>query len=393
MIWIVLTAMLGLAAFFAAAPFLATAKSKTGDEARAALYENQIAEINRDAAAGVLSEPEANALRVEAQRRLLAASDADNLMEPKMSSPRLVASIAIAGIVAITGAALYAVKGNPTAPSVSHPEIASAPENATAPASAIGSVDGMIEGLKSRLEKEPGNADGWRMLGWSYFNLGRHREAADAYARAAALAPEIAAYQSSYGEALVMTAGGFVTPDAIKAFDLALKSDPSDPRARFFKALAIDQAGDPAGAIAQWIEIVNAAPDDAEWAGDLRRRIETRAKEASVDIKGKLKSPATAPILAAAPAPTAEQVRAAMELPADDRQAMIEGMVARLAGRLKEDPKDADGWIRLMRSHMALGRENEARGDLATALAAFADDPQTHARIASEAAALGVNAQ
>lgn len=392
MIWILLTTLIGLAASLAAAPFLGASVAAQAVDPRRALFQRQIKEVERDLSQGLISAPEAAALRIEAQRRLLAAGADKQHGETAVAPTRPWAAIIVAGIVVMAGAGLYALRGMPQATSAVPPvgALPNANEQMTVAGTGAGvdSVDAMVEGLKGRLEQNPGDADGWRMLGWSYFNMERFSEAADAYKRAVALLPQNAAYQSAYGEALVMAAAGFVTTDAKAAFDAAIKLDPAEPRARYFRGLALDQAGDVAGAINAWIEMVDTAPGDAEWAPDLQRRIEARAAEAGIDINGRLRSTD----FVAAPRPSAEQVDAAMAMPAADRQAMIEGMVGRLAARLKDDPMDADGWIRLIRSRMVLGERASAQDDLKSALAAFKDDLAARDRIRREAESLGLRA-
>lgn len=392
MIWILLTTLIGLAASLAAAPFLGASVAAQAGDPRRALFQRQINEVERDLSQGLISAPEAAALRIEAQRRLLAAGADKQQGETAVAPTRPWAAIIVAGIVVMAGAGLYALRGMPQATSAVPPvgALPNANEQMTVAGTGAGvdSVDAMVEGLKGRLEQNPGDADGWRMLGWSYFNMERFSEAADAYKRAVALLPQNAAYQSAYGEALVMAAAGFVTTDAKAAFDAAIKLDPAEPRARYFRGLALDQAGDVAGAINAWIEMVDTAPGDAEWAPDLQRRIEARAAEAGIDINGRLRSTD----FVAAPRPSAEQVDAAMAMPAADRQAMIEGMVGRLAARLKDDPMDADGWIRLIRSRMVLGERASAQDDLKSALAAFKDDLAERDRIRREAESLGLRA-
>ncbi|MEZ5921959.1 MAG: c-type cytochrome biogenesis protein CcmI [Parvularculaceae bacterium] len=392
MIWIVLTIMIGAAAFFAAAPFLFPSTGEHSDS-HTRFYQRQLAEIDADAARGSISDDEAAALRLEAQRRLLKSADNKSPESTSMLSPRITAALTISAFVIAGGTTLYFLKGSPGAPS--SPAIKEASQLSLPAANAepaLGTVDSMIDGLKAKLDKDPSNADGWRMLGWSYFNLGRNREAQDAYAKAVALAPDNAGYQSSYGETIVATAGGFVTPEALKAFDTALASNPADPRSRFFKGLALDQSGDSKGAIEAWIAMVNSAPADADWKGDLVKRIRDRASETGFDLAGRLNSEAAAPTLAStSPMPTTEQVRAAMTMPEGDRQAMIENMVNGLAQRLAASPNDPDGWIRLIRSRTVLGQSGQAQADLKTALNAFSNDPSTRARIQSEAAALGVS--
>lgn len=59
-------------------------------------------------------------------------------------------------------------------------------------------VNTMIEQLAARLKTTPDDADGWRMLGWSYFNTARFRQAVTAYARAVELSPDSADLKRAY---------------------------------------------------------------------------------------------------------------------------------------------------------------------------------------------------
>ncbi len=77
-------------------------------------------------------------------------------------------------------------------------------------------------------------------------------------------------------------------------------------------------------------------------------------------------------------------------MPTADRQTMIRGMVDGLARRLERAPRDADGWIKLMRSRMVLGEGELAQQALARGLAAFADDASERSRISAAAQELGV---
>lgn len=56
--------------------------------------------------------------------------------------------------------------------------------------------------------------------------------------------------------------------------------------------------------------------------------------------------------------------------------AQIEGMVAKLAQRLKENPDDAQGWVMLARSYKTLGRIPEAAEAYSHATAMIDQDPQ-----------------
>jgi cytochrome c-type biogenesis protein CcmH len=72
------------------------------------------------------------------------------------------------------------------------------------------------------------------------------------------------------------------------------------------------------------------------------------------------------------------------------RQAMIRGMVDGLAARLEASPRDADGWLQLIRSRRILGEMDAARDALTKATAAFSDSPAEQARLTAAAIELGV---
>lgn len=207
-------------------------------------------------------------------------------------------------------------------------------------------VQTMIGRLAARLEKSPDDAEGWRMLGWSYFNTGAYAKAAEAYGRAIALKGDKAEWHAARGAALAKAASGKLTPDARKSFETALRLDPANRQAARF--------------LGRPVTTTEAAGGDGDKP--------------------------------AAPGPTAADIRNARSMPAKERQAMIVAMVERLAERLKKSPKDADGWLRLIRSRTVLGAKAAARDDLRRAMEVFADDAATRARIAAAAKTLGVQA-
>jgi cytochrome c-type biogenesis protein CcmH len=251
----------------------------------------------------------------------------------------------------------------------------------------------MIAGLENKLKQAPNDAAGWQMLAWSYMRTGRPADAAKAYARAVALDPKNNEYLSAEGEAMAQ-ADGQVSPDAAAIFRRAQTADPTDPRARYFLAMFKDQQGDHAGAIADWIALLKSAPPDAPWAGDVRSYVENRAKEQGVDISARLPPapPAASQPVAgpASPGPTEEQMATAGQMPAGDQQAMIHGMVDKLAAELKANPHDSDGWIRLMRARMVLGEKDQAVAAYRDARKAFADAPSQQAALRDAAQSLSI---
>ncbi|MBS0243885.1 MAG: c-type cytochrome biogenesis protein CcmI, partial [Proteobacteria bacterium] len=399
-------------------------------------------EVERESRDGAIEPEQAAAATTEIKRRLLAATreTAGKLNQLTLGQKHLSVGLVVA-IVVLGSTILYANMGRPDLPSVSHsstslvlgesgdapafrssqgsvavPPRGDAPPTGSAvsrsPAAGpatpqLGSVDDMIERLKTRLAKDPNNVETLRMIGWSYFATDRFAEAADAYRKAVDLAPGNPSLSAALGEALVRAAQGEVTQAAAAAFDRALAGDAKEPRARFFKGLQLAQKGDKKAALEAWLALAADAKAEDSWAADLRARIEELARELNVSIEERLpplgaNSPGQPGVLQAlkeqgapqTPAPvkgpTAEQVRSAEAMSPADRQAMIRNMVDQLAARLDKSPRDAEGWIQLIRSRRVLGEIEPARAALTKALAEFGDTPPEQARIKAAAAELGV---
>jgi cytochrome c-type biogenesis protein CcmH len=268
----------------------------------------------------------------------------------------------------------------------------------------LASVDEMIERLASRLKQRPDDPEGWRMLGWSYFSTQRFSESAAAYLKAIELRPAFAEFRSLRGEALVSTANGLVTADAMRVFEEALALDPADPKARLFKGLAKAQAGDKKAALDDWAAILNGADPNEPWFSEIKQRVTALSGEIGVDVStrgppaassGELLKALAGPPVSANPnaaraGPTAEDVRAADAMAPTDRTAMIRGMVEGLAVRLEQSPHDVEGWIKLIRSRVVLGEADQAKQALDRALAIFDNAPQERSQIAAAARELGI---
>ncbi|MEA3050211.1 MAG: cytochrome c-type biosis protein CcmH [Sphingomonadales bacterium] len=233
-------------------------------------------------------------------------------------------------------------------------------------------------------------AKDWRTVGWAYAQSGDARASADAYRKATELEPERAENWSSLGEAL-QTASPTVVPEAAAAFRKAVELDPADPRARYFLAVQKDLGGDHKGAVDDWLALLRDTPPGAPWEADLRRTVEQSAAKNHIDLAGRMPAPgAGGTATAGIPGPTPEQIAAASAIPPGQQDAMVKAMVQQLEDRLKGNPKDADGWIRLMRSKAVLNDPAGAKNALRSGLAAFKGDSATQARLNAAAAELGI---
>lgn len=216
------------------------------------------------------------------------------------------------------------------------------------------SVTDMVNQLKARLEENPESVEGWSLLGQSLMVVGRFEEAADAYRKAIALAPDDPELHSGLGEALLLLADGTVTDDAAKEFEAAIALDPVDPIARFYLGDYAFQEGKYQDAYDRWLALFDEMPVDTPWLNLLDQRIHAAAEQLGIEVPASV----TEKSLAAQNAHEQEVEQEAMSQ--EDQQEMIQGMVAQLAERLAEDPSDMDGWMRLGRSYMVLGRPADA---------------------------------
>ncbi len=391
MLWMLLTLMACTACVAISIPLIRNLD--TGRNAKigaTAVYEEQLAQLDRDELSGQLDANSAGSARVEIQRRMLSALKAEQSARPLSPAWRGLALISTTGFVAITSVLLYAKLGSPTLVTVVGTKAAAQVESSAQPA--MGQVDTMIAKLEQRLAANPADADGWRMLGWSYFNTKRYQQSVDAYAKAIALAPADLDHLSAYAEAQVQAAQGIVSPEAMANFRKVLEGKPKDPRSRFYEALALEQAGDKVQSLDKWLALLADAPDGEGWITDVRSHIADLGKDLGRDVSAQLKSPPSDATVSA-PQITQDDVAAIQSMPAADQQDMVRGMVDRLAARLETTPRDAEGWVRLMRSRLVLQQPDEARAAFNKALTIFADDPLTQEQLKAKAAELGLSPQ
>ena len=263
----------------------------------------------------------------------------------------------------------------------------------------LSDVDTMIAQLETRLKENPNDGEGFRMLGWSYMMTGKPDKALAPYEKAMSLIPNDATAQAGYGEALTGVANGTVTDAAKGHFEQAIKVAPNDPRSRYFLSLYKSQHGDANAALDEWIALANSAPSDEPWQADVRRQIAQTSAQLHVDVRGRLKAGAPSAAVNSsmnnASAGNIPKLDSAVEqagnaMPDTDRQAMIDGMVTRLAARLKANPNDPDGWARLIHSRMVLGQRDQAKRDLAASRAALARSPVGLAKVNAAADQAGL---
>ena len=227
----------------------------------AAVLKDQLAELERDHAAGAIASAEYEQAKLELKRRLLEDTAVAEDSSPSAARRRPFAAVATAIALPVAAAGLYLVLGAPAAldPEQTQPQLERA------------DVEAMVEKLAQRLQNQPDDAEGWAMLGRSYRVLGRNLEAAQAFAKAGDVVASDPRLLVDYAESLALAHGGSLQGKPAELVARALALDPGNPLALMLSGAVSFQREDYAGAIRQW-EKVQAllAPesDEARAVGD-----------------------------------------------------------------------------------------------------------------------------
>ena len=349
-----------------------------------AVYRDQLEEIERDRAAGLIADQEAASAQVEVSRRLLAAAEAPHAPQGSADVAtwrrRAVALVALL-VVPLGAAGLYLALGSP-----SLPDQPLAPRLAAARGDQ--SFDSLVAQVEAHLARNPQDGRGWEVIAPIYLRLGRFDDAVKARRQALSLNGESPERESQLGEALVFAANGIVTAEAKAAFEKAVALDASDVPARYFLGLAAEQDGNRAQAAALWRALIAAAPPDAPWIDFIRGAL--ARVDGGVAPGDPSRGASGGQSGSASGGPTEDQVAASSKLDPEQRKAMIHGMVERLSEKLHRDGSDAEGWLRLVRSYMVLGEREKALAAVLDARRALAGDPTNLRRLDDLVKGLGL---
>lgn len=148
----------------------------------------------------------------------------------------------VLGVVAlgVAGACLYLLVGNPRAAQVQ-------------PAPSVATLRDGVEALQQALQRDPQRADGWALLGRSQAELGNAAAAADAFNRAAALAPDEPGVLVEAAQARAQADPGKQFDDTALAWlQRAHTLSPDAERASWLLGIALRQRGRNAEAADLW---------------------------------------------------------------------------------------------------------------------------------------------
>jgi cytochrome c-type biogenesis protein CcmH len=352
--WIIAGVLTLAAAVVLAAPLFDTRKFKSEDAFALEVYRDQLAELTRDEQRGLLTSEQAKAAQIEIERRILALDEGKKFQPARPPSHHL--TLAMAVILPLAAFGLYLMLGSPHLPSQSAMDRLAEERARTSP---------KVQELEAKVEQSPSDAQSWIDLGRAYADVERTKDAKDSFAKAMALGRKEPDLLRQFAHAAILAEGGRVTTDAQSALQRALSADPGDPTSRFFLALAKAQNQDVEGALADWLTLERQLPPEAPLRQLLAENIDKAARQLGKDpakLPGR-----TVGRAGGAVGPSAEDMAAAEQMTPEQRQAFIESMVERLAAKMKEEPENLEGWIRLANAYGVLGKRAESRAAWAEA--------------------------
>ena len=377
LLWIGFAVLAAAVVWAVTRPLLADdSGAAAANDSELAVYRDQLAEIDAERAQGLLGGNEAEGARVELARRLIQRTEAKQRSgegsPPSGVSRARQAAMYAAAALPVIGIALYLAVGSPQLPSRPYATRLDTPTDQATAADLVARVE-------AHLRAHPEDGRGWDVLAPVYLRMGDYTQAADAFQKAARLLGESPRRLGGYARALIMLQNGVVNEPARQAYSRLLSLEPQSLEPKVWLAIAREQDGDLKGAEAEYRRLLAGA--EAPWKGLLEARLQA--------VTERLGGPAAPPQGAPKDPPAAAAGDPAQMSP-PDRDKFINLMVEGLAARLKENGKDLEGWMRLLRSYMVLGRRDEAVAALSSARGQFTGDEKSLAELNVLAESLGL---
>ncbi|MGF1446533.1 MAG: c-type cytochrome biogenesis protein CcmI, partial [Pikeienuella sp.] len=370
-------ALLGLITVFVVVRPLLTRGAREASRATrdVAVFRDQLAEVDRDRARGLISEAEAAGTRAEISRRLIAAAQraegAEGFGPAPQGFSRAMSIGAALGVPLVAGAA-YLVTGAPgldDQPFAARSEIEQRAALASLPGQRLSQAEGAalaaaqgrvpppevspeadsqateVARLAELIAQRPEDVEGRRLLAEAYMRRGRYGDAAELFGEMIRLqAPRIeGGLFTAQAEAYVMAAGGYVSPEAEQALRRALRLDARDPVARYYAGLALAQQGNQDQAITIWRQLYTESQPQDPWyplvAGMLAQAGVPPPRPGGLDR---------------------DAVAAVAQMTPEEQAAFMAERMAALETRLVSEGGTVEEWVMMIRAYARSGRAADA---------------------------------
>ena len=370
------------------------------------VYRDQLKEIERDAERGVIPADEAERLRTEVARRILAADAKARDAGAGGDQPRK-GSALVAGVlsVAVLGAgyAGYLHLGQPgygdlpledrkaLAAEMREDRTSQAAAQAGLPPTSVADAPEdyrrLVKQLRLAVQNNPEDQQGLLLLARSEAALGNYAASWAAMDALILLKGDKAGLQdyTDLADMMVLAAGGYVSPEAQTVLEHVLSQDADNGVARYYYGLMLAQTGRPDLAFRLWDGLLRDSAADAPWLIPIREQMEELAYRAGVQNYTLPEPTDAAPV-----GPSAEDIEAASEMSVEERTEMIRGMVSRLSDRLATEGGPPQDWARLIAALGVLDELSQANAIWQEVQTRFADNPQALALLTEAAERAGL---
>ena len=367
------------------------------------VYRDQLKEVDRDLARGVIGAEDAERIRAEVGRRVLAADAQLQAATAGAAQPRG-ATMVLSGLVlvALVGGsfALYPVLGQPgtrdlplktriaASNAARDARLSQAEYEARLPPAPAPDPDPRFAELMDKLRKtvgdRPDDLQGQQLLARNEAALGNFKAAYTAQQAVIRIKGDqsTAEDHAVLAELLIAATGGYVSPQAEDALRKALETDATNQPARYFTGLMLIQNDRPDIAFRLWKGLLEEGPETAPWVPIIRDQIGELAWRAGVDY--------TPPPPAAMPGPSAADMANAADMTPEERQEMVRSMVEQLNDRLATEGGTPQEWARLILALGVLGERDRAAAIWAEAQQVFAANAEALAIVRTGAEQAGV---
>ena len=366
-----------------------------GSASEISFYKAQLADVERDAARGIIDPQDAQQMHAEIARRILRLdglqSDAAHAAPLKQHTiPGLFLALALIGgshlLYLHLGSAFYpnlpqaeriarATLLLENRPSLAEYASSFAPQTQARQISE--DYSSLVAELRSAIADNPSDLKGLRLLARVEAGLQNYSAASDIQSRVLSHlgAQATADDYLDYAELLILSVGGYVAPEAEIALRAALKQDPKNGGVLYYIGLMFNQNDRPDIAVKLWRDLLLKSPQNAPWIDPIRSQIQEVAFYAGVNnftLPEQLPTTAVTPV---APALSDDTIESAAQLSPKERDNMVKGMVVKLSQRLQDKGGPAEDWARLISAYGILGDDTAVQNTYQLAVTEFATDP------------------
>ena len=233
-----------------------------------AILRAQLADLDAEQAAGRLDAEQHRQASDELQRRVLEEAAAAQEAGSRSHGRARLTALVVGVLVPLAAALLYWQLGTPRAL-----DPASLTADAREPMSRE-RIEELVQQLAVRMEKEPGNAEGWGLLARTYYAMQRYDDAVKAYEKLAALLPQDADVMADLADALAMSAGRRIAGRPLELVQAALARDPQQWKALAMAGTEAFERKDYRAAVGYWERLRSAIPADSPLATNIAGSID-----------------------------------------------------------------------------------------------------------------------